>query len=77
MILEFTDTHYAVIMDSLGITRDKIRAEGRATPNIDEVINAMSGWASPAGCEFMVLTGDDATVLREANAAAARLREDR
>lgn len=77
MILEFTDTDYGVIMDALLITSEKIHAEGRATPNLDIVRQKLGAWASPAGCEFTVLTGDDATVLREANAAAMRARAAR
>ena len=64
MIIEFTDNDYAVMLDSLTITRDKIRGEGRDTPNIDEAIAKMSRWAKPTGCQFLVVTGEDADLIR-------------
>lgn len=69
MIHKFTDSEYAVMLDSLAQTRDRIRKEHPeiATPNIDSAMAKMSKWGSPMGCEFLVVTGVDYWLLLGAN----------
>jgi hypothetical protein len=63
MILNFTDNDFAVIQDSLGTNRERIRDMGRPTPNMDETMKKWGRWAKPSGCEFTVVTGEDAIAL--------------
>jgi hypothetical protein len=63
MIIEFTDNEYGVMLDSLAQTRDRIRDTGGATPNIDSAMAKMCKWGGPAGCQFLVVTGEDADLI--------------
>lgn len=63
MIIEFTDSEYGVIVDSLALTRDRIRDEGNATPTIDAALAKLSKWATPTGCQFLAVTGEDAALI--------------
>lgn len=67
MIHKFTDRNYAVMYDCLTLTRERIQAEGKKTPDIDEAIAKLGGWAHPTGCEFIVLTGVDMWLILGAN----------
>lgn len=58
MIQRFTDSEYAVVIDSLAQTRDRIHPA--ATPNIDSALAKFHSWAVPTGCEFVALSGEDA-----------------
>lgn len=57
MIQRFTDNEYAVIHDSLAQTRDRLSGP---TPNIDSALDKLGSWASPSGCEFIAVAGEDA-----------------
>ena len=63
MIIQFTDNDYAVIVDSLSFNRRYISEQGHDTPNLNETIAKMSKWADPSGCQFLVVTGDDANLI--------------
>lgn len=73
MIYEFTDTDYCVIVDSLGIARERIQSEGRETPDIDAAIAKMSAWAQLVGCEFIVIAGGNPDVNDEITGLAAEI----
>lgn len=71
---KFTDNEYAVIIDSLSMTRKAIRdkmttdpAVGSPTPNIDSALAKFYSWADPAGCEFIAMTGSDMQLILGAN----------
>lgn len=51
--IRFTDTEYAVMLDSLQII--KRTATHGPTPNIDSAIAKMHAWAKPSGCGFTVI----------------------
>ena len=56
-MIQFTDTDYAVIIDSLSRMRRQLQAEGIATPNVEATIAKFCQWGSPMGCEFAVIPG--------------------
>jgi hypothetical protein len=67
VIYDFTDTEYAVMLDALAMAREKVLAdapEGTPTTNIDSASAKMRSWASPSGCGFLAVTGDDAEIIR-------------
>lgn len=54
--MNFTDSEYAVIIDSLSFMRDNIRSTSdRPTPNIDSALAKFHSFARPSGCEFQVI----------------------
>ena len=63
MIIQFTDNEYGVMLDSLGQAREKCREQSIATPNIDSALKKMCKWGSPAGCQFLVVTDEDANLI--------------
>jgi hypothetical protein len=67
MYYKFTDDEYAVMLDAMTITRDKIREKGEDTPNLDSAIDKMCQWGSPSGCEFVALTGVEMWLILGAN----------
>ena len=73
MIIEFTDRNYATLYDCLALTRDRIRAEGRDTPDIDATIAKLGQWCTPQGCQFLAVTGDDAEAVKTLGGAVAAL----
>jgi hypothetical protein len=77
MIIEFTDNDYAVMLDCMGITREGIRKQGMPTPNIDAAMEKMCKWGGPAGCEFLVVTGEDAELIRNVTEPIRPSDEDR
>ena len=68
MIQKFSDREYAVMYDSLAQTRDRIREMGHETPTIDSALTKLGAWATPSGCEFLAVTGEDATLIAAATA---------
>ncbi len=56
-----TDSEYAVTLDSLSMTRDSIRAEGRDTPNIDSALAKLSEGITPwtNGIRFELIQPND------------------
>lgn len=59
-IQRFTDTEYAIIVDCLSSARDQMHSQGHETPNIESALAKFHSWATPAGCEFIAVTGDEA-----------------
>jgi hypothetical protein len=70
MILDFTDNDFAVIQDSLGTNRERIRDMGHPTPNMDETMKKWGRWAKPSGCQFTVVTGNEVAAMLSKEALA-------
>ena len=63
MIHQFTDAEYAVIYDSLVESRTTCRKAEIETPNIDSALRKLASWATPAGCQFLAVSGEDMDLL--------------
>jgi hypothetical protein len=71
MIIDFTDSEYGEIFGSLANARDNAHKHGRTAPHIESAMAKMRQWASPAGCQFLVVTGEDADLIRGASERGA------
>ena len=63
---EFTDDEYAVMLDALSTMRDNLDRQRVPHPILDEAIRKFTAWAKPTGCEFLVVTGTDMQLLKDA-----------
>jgi hypothetical protein len=48
MPIELTDSETAVMIDSLAMTRDKLREQGMDTPNIDGALAKINSLMTPS-----------------------------
>lgn len=63
MIINFTDNEYGEIVGALANTRDGATKAGRTAPHVESALKKLCSWGSPAGCQFLVVTGDDAKLI--------------
>jgi hypothetical protein len=63
MVIKFTDSEYGEIIGSLANTRDAATKAGRTAPHVESALAKMCKWGSPAGCQFIVVTDEDAELI--------------
>ena len=63
MIIKFTDSEYGEIIGALGTTLGNAAKAGREAPHVESALAKMCKWGGPAGCQFIVVTDEDAELI--------------